>query len=92
MQLFNVGWSNTIYDIKAKIQEKEGVPIDQQRLIYCGIILKHDESTLADYNIQKGSILHLVLRLSSNLKKNLNIIFLISLKSVDDIFSLSFKF
>ncbi len=48
------------------IQEKTGVPIDQQRLICCGIILKHDEFTLADYNIYKGSILHLVLRLRGN--------------------------
>jgi len=66
IQLFNVDWSNTIYDIKAMIQEKTGVPIDQQRLICCGIILKHDEFTLADYNIYKGSILHLVLRLRGN--------------------------
>jgi ubiquitin-large subunit ribosomal protein L40e len=61
-EAYKVSSSDTIYALKELIQEREGIPADQINFVFAGRKLENNR-TVADYNIQKESTLHMILRL-----------------------------
>jgi large subunit ribosomal protein L40e/small subunit ribosomal protein S27Ae/ubiquitin C len=58
-----VSEEDTVGTLKQKVLDKEGVPVDQQRLVFAGKQMDPDDATLKSYNIQENNTVHLVMRL-----------------------------
>lgn len=61
-QQYNFEGDSTVLSVKQALQEKEGIQVDQIRLIYSGKQLQ-DEKTLQDFNVTAGGTIHMVLQL-----------------------------
>ncbi len=62
----DVNEDDTVETLKQRINEKEGIPVDQQRLIFGGKQIS-EERTMSDYGVTNGATMHLVLRLRGGL-------------------------
>ena len=61
-QQYNFEDTSTVLSVKQALQEKEGIQVDQIRLIFSGKQLS-DEKTLQEYNVNAGGTIHMVLQL-----------------------------
>jgi ubiquitin-like protein Nedd8 len=66
-QQFNFENESTVLSVKQALQEKEGIQVDQIRLIFSGKQLS-DEKTLQEYNVTAGGTIHMVLQLRGGSK------------------------
>ncbi|XP_076260023.1 ubiquitin-like protein NEDD8 [Rhynchophorus ferrugineus] len=70
-RMIDVEPSDKILALKEKLEEKEGIPPQQQRLVFQGKQLK-DDKTISSYKLKAGTVLHLVVALRGGEDNNLN--------------------
>lgn len=66
--IVDVEYGDLVSNLKEKIEEKEGIPKEEQRIIFKGIVLE-DEKFLSDYNVQKSATLHCISKIKNNEKE-----------------------